>query len=217
MESMLRIINPLVRLREYVSLFSQRQALRRAVAEAYRQYFICMKTIRMFLKTSRDEKSFIEKFRLKLSKSKTFLNYKEDLGKKISAISDFCKEATEEAQIAFRSEQKDHNTKFSSALEDIQSLQVEEKRQREIERREQEKERQKQQKAAVAAWLSPFNFLTRQRNIFEASFSIGRCLLDPECFKMWAAGAPWYLRCYVDAGAGKVHGKSCSTIFRARG
>lgn len=211
MESMLRIVSPLVRLREYVSLFPQHQALRPAVAEAYRQYFICMKRIRDFLKTSRDAHSFVKKLRDKLIKTRDFLNFQEDLGKKISAMSEFCKEAEEEAKsakahsdAAFQSQQKVHNDEASSAWENMQKLQLEEKSQREIERREKEKQRQKKKADAVAAWLSPFNFAARQEDIFEASFPIGRWLLDSEYFKIWAAGAPWFLRCYGDAGAGKV-------------
>ncbi len=75
------------------------------------------------------------------------------------------------------------------------------------ERRKEDKERRKEEKAekeAIVRWLSPLENLARQKKLFANSFPTGQWLLDSLAFKHWSTGRPWYLRCYGEAGSGKV-------------
>ena len=75
------------------------------------------------------------------------------------------------------------------------------------------KEKEEAERAAIEQWLSPLENLARQRKLFANSFPTGQWLLDSLAFKHWATGRPWYLRCYGEAGSGKVsYGKSVACI-----
>ena len=75
------------------------------------------------------------------------------------------------------------------------------------ERRRGDRERREEEeadKAAIQQWLSPLENLARQRKLFANSFPTGEWLLGSVAFKHWTDGRPWYLRCYGEAGSGKV-------------
>ena len=74
-------------------------------------------------------------------------------------------------------------------------------------RRQQEKEQKLEEETetkAIGQWLSPLDFLARQEDLSEDRFPTGQWLLDHEAFKHWILGRPWHLRCYGEAGSGKV-------------
>ena len=58
--------------------------------------------------------------------------------------------------------------------------------------------------ARIQQWLSPLEYQATQKTLFANSFPVGQWLLDSLAFKHWSTGRPWYLRCYGDAGSGKV-------------
>lgn len=92
-------------------------------------------------------------------------------------------------------------TRFES-LEDTVRTDIEDRRQR------REVKKENEIRKAIMQWLSPLDFLARQRNIYGAlsnHFSPGQWFLNSEEFKRWADEAQeWQLRCYGDTGAGKV-------------
>ncbi|KAI9790610.1 MAG: hypothetical protein M1816_004942 [Peltula sp. TS41687] len=55
----------------------------------------------------------------------------------------------------------------------------------------------------IERWLSPLEFLARQRDLSGKRFETGQWLLKSEEFTSWAEGRPWQLRCYGDTGSGK--------------
>lgn len=57
---------------------------------------------------------------------------------------------------------------------------------------------------AIEQWLSPLEFLARQRDLIHSCFPTGEWLLESEEFTSWVKGRPWQLRCYGDTGSGKV-------------
>lgn len=71
----------------------------------------------------------------------------------------------------------------------------------EIHQRMQEKEAEMNR---IEAWLSPLTDLARQDKLFEDCFAVGQWFLKEQAFKCWTGGRPWQLRCYGDAGSGKV-------------
>lgn len=74
-------------------------------------------------------------------------------------------------------------------------------------RKREDKERRKEEKAekeAIVRWLSPLENLARQKKLFANSFPTVQWLLNSLAFKHWSMGRPWYLRCYGEAGSGKV-------------
>jgi hypothetical protein len=60
------------------------------------------------------------------------------------------------------------------------------------------------ERKGIAEWLSPYNFLAKQKDLKDSSYPLGQWLLEHEVFKAWFGGRPWQLRLYGDAGAGKV-------------
>ncbi len=75
------------------------------------------------------------------------------------------------------------------------------------------REEEKGEKEALEKWLSPLESLARQKELFANSFPTGQWLLDSLAFKHWSAGRPWYLRCYGEAGSGKVSYSKLSRIY----
>ena len=74
-----------------------------------------------------------------------------------------------------------------------------------------QREEEKAEKAAIEQWLSPLENLARQKKLFAESFPTGEWLLDSVAFKHWTDGRPWYLRCYGEAGSGKV--SCCKSLY----
>ena len=73
----------------------------------------------------------------------------------------------------------------------------------------QESRARKEEEAKIVKWLSPLEFLERQREIYSECFyneSVppGQWLLDSEEFVAWKSGRSWPLYCYGNPGAGKV-------------
>jgi len=68
----------------------------------------------------------------------------------------------------------------------------------------QEKKRDRQEEKKIEQWLSPLEFLKRQKDLINKCFPIGKLLLESEEFLNWAKGRPWHLRCYGVTGTGKV-------------
>ena len=56
----------------------------------------------------------------------------------------------------------------------------------------------------IIQWLSPLQFLKTQDKLSQDCFETGQSLLDHEVFKDWVTGQRWHLRCYGEAGSGKV-------------
>lgn len=84
------------------------------------------------------------------------------------------------------------------------------------ERKREDKERREEEKVekeAIEKWLSPLENLARQKKLFANSFPTGQWLLDSLAFKHWSTGRPWYLRCYGEAGSGKVSHANFSRVY----
>ena len=60
------------------------------------------------------------------------------------------------------------------------------------------------EKTAIQKWLSPFSFRTRQDELCKDRCPTGDWFLKDETFQSWVLGPPRYLRCFGEAGAGKV-------------
>ena len=60
------------------------------------------------------------------------------------------------------------------------------------------------EKTAIQKWLSPFSFPTRQNELCKDRCRTGDWFLKDETFQSWVLGPPRYLRCFGEAGAGKV-------------
>ena len=60
------------------------------------------------------------------------------------------------------------------------------------------------EKTAIQKWLSPFSFRTRQDELCKDRCMTGDWFLKDETFQSWVLGPPRYLRCFGEAGAGKV-------------
>ena len=57
----------------------------------------------------------------------------------------------------------------------------------------------------IEKWLSPLDFMEKQQEIHnQACAGTGQWLLSRPEFQYWVRGEPWELRCYGDAGTGKV-------------
>ena len=56
----------------------------------------------------------------------------------------------------------------------------------------------------IIKWLSPLEFLKKQKETYDQSFPTGEWLLESVEFKAWIQGRPWTLHCYGAPGAGKV-------------
>lgn len=64
---------------------------------------------------------------------------------------------------------------------------------------------EEQEKQAFEEWLSPIDFSSRQRQLFDArSPQSGRWLLESAEFTAWVSGRPWQLWCHGSPGAGKT-------------
>lgn len=73
----------------------------------------------------------------------------------------------------------------------------------------QESRARKEEDANIIKWLSPLEFLERQRHVYSECFyneSVppGQWLLHSEEFVAWKSGRPWPLYYYGNPGAGKV-------------
>ena len=73
----------------------------------------------------------------------------------------------------------------------------------------QESRVRKEEEANIIKWLSPLEFLERQRHVYSECFyneSVppGQWLLHSEEFVAWKSGRPWPLYYYGNPGAGKV-------------
>lgn len=91
------------------------------------------------------------------------------------------------------------------ALQSVQQSQLESEQRLRAERQKQQLSAIASEKQEIAQWLSPLEFLARQEELFDGCFPrTGRWLLDSEVFQQWTLGRPWHLRCYGQAGAGKV-------------
>ncbi|MCJ1465053.1 hypothetical protein MMC07_003669 [Pseudocyphellaria aurata] len=85
------------------------------------------------------------------------------------------------------------------ALNDTVSRQEEERKQRRL------KKEDESLRKAIEQWLSPLEFLARQRDLISKSFQTGLWLLESEEFTSWVKGRPWQLRCFGDTGSGKTY------------
>lgn len=65
----------------------------------------------------------------------------------------------------------------------------------------------------IARWLSPLKDQARQKELSTDRCQVGQWLLDSEEFKYWVIGQSWHLRCYGDAGSGKVRDGLVTWIF----
>ncbi|KAL9617060.1 MAG: hypothetical protein Q9160_008133 [Pyrenula sp. 1 TL-2023] len=75
--------------------------------------------------------------------------------------------------------------------------------QQEQRQRWEEKDRRKLQKA-IEEWLSPFNFLATQDELFGKAAPTADWLISHPVFKHWTEGVQWQIRLYGEAGVGKV-------------
>jgi hypothetical protein len=57
---------------------------------------------------------------------------------------------------------------------------------------------------AIQSWLSPLEFLDRQKDLVDKCFPTGEPFLESEEFLAWTEGQSWHLRCFGDTGTGKV-------------
>lgn len=73
-------------------------------------------------------------------------------------------------------------------------------------KRQEEEKRQKEEteRDGIIHWLSPLEFLKTQDKLSQDRFETGQFLLDDDVFKYWVIGQQWHLRCYGEAGSGKV-------------
>ena len=70
--------------------------------------------------------------------------------------------------------------------------------------KKQEKEKTRKKKSLIAEWLSPFHFLSRQQELSQKYYTMGRSIYDSPEFLYWSRGASWSLYVRGDAGSGKV-------------
>ena len=74
---------------------------------------------------------------------------------------------------------------------------------REMEDKRREREEEERQK--IEEWLSPLNFQAKQIELFEMAAQTGQWFLEGPSFNSFALGEIDELRCYGDAGSGKVN------------
>ncbi|MCJ1263555.1 hypothetical protein MMC22_003425 [Lobaria immixta] len=134
-----------------------------------------------------EEQHRVQNQQYKLQKDQhTLLSTHGNLQKDHISISKFTNERVENIEGQFY------------ALNDTLSRQEEERTQRRL------KKEEESLRKAVAQWLSPLEFLARQRDLISKCFPTGLWLLESEEFTSWAKGRPWQLRCYGDTGSGKT-------------
>ena len=86
----------------------------------------------------------------------------------------------------------------SSILRDLRETQQKEGREREYQARENERKE-------LLNWISGLDPYKRQNELKKKKeFVIAKAFFDSFEFTKWVEGRPWALRCYGDAGAGKV-------------
>lgn len=68
----------------------------------------------------------------------------------------------------------------------------------------QEQRAAKIEEEEIIKWLSPLEFLKKQKETFDQSFPTGAWLLESVEFAAWIQGRAWPLHCYGAPGAGKV-------------
>lgn len=56
----------------------------------------------------------------------------------------------------------------------------------------------------IMGWLSTLDFKTEQEDLLSRSVFIGKWLLKSDEFMRWVKGSRWQLRCYGEAGTGKI-------------
>lgn len=68
----------------------------------------------------------------------------------------------------------------------------------------QEQRTEKNEEEGIIKWLSPLEFLKKQKETYDQSFPTGKWLLESVEFTAWMQGRAWPLHCYGAPGAGKV-------------
>ena len=115
-------------------------------------------------------------------------------------------------QLAYSQDIRDAGVKTAAKTDDIhekvKNLELGQQQQNVL-LQNQEKERTRQKKNQIAEWLSPFRFLSRQQELSQKCFPIGKRIFDSLEFVRWSQGAPWQLYLRGDAGAGKVCMRCC--------
>lgn len=97
----------------------------------------------------------------------------------------------------FKARANDLEVRFVSLADDNKQFQQEQRQ------RWEEKDRKKLEKA-IEEWLSPFNFLATQDELFGRAAPTAEWLISHPVFKHWTEGVQWQIRLYGDAGVGKV-------------
>lgn len=77
-------------------------------------------------------------------------------------------------------------------------------------------ESEESEEQGIIKWLSPLEFLKKQKETYEQSFPTGKWLLESVEFTAWIQGRPWPLHCYGAPGAGKVSTHSMKSTQHLR-
>lgn len=95
---------------------------------------------------------------------------------------------------------QDTHVQILDMSNDIKSLKDNDRKRQE----EEKAQKEETERDDIIKWLSPLQFLKTQDKLSQGRFDTGQSLLDDEVFKDWATGQRWHLRCYGEAGSGKV-------------
>lgn len=104
---------------------------------------------------------------------------------------------------------RDTNIRVEAMQEELKRLANRQQQQDEA----RELERQEEERRRIEAWLSPFEFLATQEQLFEDHFEVGRWLLQSAPFESWAHGSAGHLWLYGAPGSGKVYRSPSSFIL----
>lgn len=109
--------------------------------------------------------------------------------------------------LAIKEEGGDTNRQVGKIHFQVQGLSDDMKILKDSDRKRQEEEKTQKEETErddIIQWLSPLQFLKTQDKLSQDRFETGQSLLDHEVFKDWVTGQQWHLRCYGEAGSGKV-------------
>lgn len=95
---------------------------------------------------------------------------------------------------------QDSHVQILDMKNDIQTLRDSDRKRQE----EEKTQKEETERDGIIHWLSPLEFLKTQDKLSHDRFETGQFLLDDDVFKYWATGRQWRLRCYGEAGSGKV-------------